>query len=236
MTPNAIDGVLLPPPWEEQDPLLPYPGYYPENPGEWLIERHRSHLQRARDERDAIRAVFLGDSITQGWALKQWDEHFASYGAVNFGIGGDKSCQVLWRIGDGLLEGLTPKVVVLAIGVNSIWSGAFTPERIGDGVLRCVDAIRAACPGAKVLVSAVLPCMESADHPYRAVICAINAHVSPVADGESIFFVDAGTALVESDDSLPRSVAPDGVHLSVEGYRRYATVLAPEFRRILAAT
>ena len=229
---QTVDGVPLPPVWGEQDPTLPYPGYFDDNPEGWLIHGHRRDKQIAHEGGAAIRAVFLGDSITAGWDKPLWNAHFAPHNAVNFGIGGDKTCQVLWRIGDGLLDGLTPDVVVLAIGCNHLWSEAFAGEHIGRGVLKCVDAVRAACPGAKVLVSAVLPCKESPAHPYRSVIRAINATVAPVHDGETVFFVDAEPAMLEPDGTLLLAVAPDGVHLSPEGYRRWASVLVPAFETV----
>lgn len=223
---EATDSVPVPPAWEEQDPLLPYPGYFPEAPQEWLIGRHRAHKARARSEAGAIRAVFLGDSITEGWDETLWKTHFAPLGGVNFAIGGDKTCQILWRVADGLLDGLSPDMIVLAIGVNNIWSMRYSGEHIARGVAKCAAAVRAACPGAKLLLSAVLPCKESPEHPYRAVIREINAHVAPLADNERVFFVDAGSALLEADGTLPLAIAPDGVHLSAAGYGRIAPVIA----------
>ena len=230
---DTVDGVPLPPAWEEQDPLLPYPGYFADNPNEWLLGRHRRDKAITGERGAAIRAVFLGDSITEGWDKTLWNTHFAPHGAVNFGIGGDKTCQVLWRINDGLLAGLTPDVVVLAIGCNHLWSMRYAGEHIGRGVLKCVDAVRAACPGAKVLVSAVLPCKESPEHEYRPVIREINAAVAPVADNKTVFFVDAGSSLTEPDGTLTLETAPDGVHLSWLGYRRWAKVLVPAFNALL---
>ena len=226
-----IEDIPLPPAWENQDPLLPYPGYFSDAPQEWM-RTHGAHKSTAQAGADTIRAVFLGDSITQGWDKALWNSHFASRGAVNFAIGGDKTCQVLWRVADGLLDGLTPDVIVLAIGVNNIWSERYTGEHIARGVGGCVAAIQAKCPDAKILLSAVLPCMESPVHPYRAVIREINHHVARLADGGRIRYVDAGPALLEPDGTLPLSIAPDGVHLSQAGYKRFATALAPAFDAI----
>ncbi len=229
---KTIHGVPLPPAWEDQDPLLPYPGYFPEAPDEWLIHHHRAHKAQTQKGGAAIRAVFLGDSITAGWDKPLWNRHFAPHHAVNFAIGGDKTCQILWRIKDGLLDGLTPDVIVLAIGVNNIWSMRYSGEHIARGVAACLAAIQGACPDAKVLLSAVLPCKESPEHPYRAVISEINAHVARLADGDTVRFVDAGSALLEPDGTLPLSIAPDGVHLSPAGYGRIAPVIATAFHAL----
>jgi lysophospholipase L1-like esterase len=66
--------------------------------------------------------LFLGDSITDGWAKGGkaiWDTRYAPLKAANFGIGGDKTEHVLWRLKNGNLTGIQPKVVVLMIGTNN---------------------------------------------------------------------------------------------------------------------
>ena len=233
-TPDTIDGVPLPPAWEDQDPLLPYPGYFPETPDAWLLHRHRADKARAQKDGATIRAVFLGDSITEGWDKTLWNRYFAPHDAVNFAIGGDKTCQILWRIADGLLDGLKPDGIVLAIGVNNIWSMRYSGEHIARGVAKCLAAIQEKCPDAKVLLSAVLPCKEAPEHEYRAVIREINRNVRKLANGNTVRFVDAGDALTEPDGTLPESIAPDGVHLSPEGYARIATVIVPAYEQMMA--
>ena len=225
-------GVPVPPPWEKQDPTLPYPGYFEGTPHGWL-RYHGYHKRLARAFAAETGVVFLGDSITQGWDESLWFEHFDPEGALNFGIGGDKTCQVLWRIGDGLLDGLAPRLVVLAIGVNSIWSAAFTGERIAEGIGACVGAIREKCPGARVLISGVLPSQPSPSHPYHAIIADINAHAARLADGGAVRFLDIGSALLETDGTLTPAVAPDGTHLSYEGYRRLADAILPTFQEMV---
>ncbi|NDH07240.1 hypothetical protein EBX93_15200, partial [bacterium] len=69
-------------------------------------ERHEKFLARAKQGNADI--LFLGDSITEGWGTNAaWKKHFADRKAVNFGIGGDTTQNVLWRIQNGELEGLT---------------------------------------------------------------------------------------------------------------------------------
>ena len=83
--------------------------------------------------------LFLGDSITQGWsgAAKTWDRFYGPRKAANFGIGGDRTEHVLWRIQNGELKGIEPKVVVLMIGTNNA-SGS-TPDEIAQGVTAIVE-------------------------------------------------------------------------------------------------
>src|SRR5205814_1275689 len=86
------------------------------------VKRHKAFLERAKQ--GDVDVLFLGDSITQGWegAGKQvWKDHFEKLKAANFGIGGDQTQHVLWRITEGKeLEGIHPKVIVLMIGTNNM--------------------------------------------------------------------------------------------------------------------
>src|SRR5690242_16347790 len=79
--------------------------------GAWM-DLHKSYIERAR--KGSIDLLFLGDSITQGWAENDvWKRHYAPRNAANFGIGGDRTQHLLWRIENGELDGLTPRAVVL---------------------------------------------------------------------------------------------------------------------------
>src|SRR4029077_7959156 len=99
--------------------------------GAWM-ELHRGFLKQAEDGN--VDLLFLGDSITQGWrgAQKTWDRFYVPRKAANFGIGGDRTQHVLWRIQNGELKGIEPKVAVLMIGTNN--AGANTSDEITQGI------------------------------------------------------------------------------------------------------
>jgi len=100
----------------------------------WLT-RHEGFVDLAR--KGGIAVLFVGDSITDGWrneakgAKAIWDREFAPHGAANFGIGGDRTQHVLWRLENGELDGIKPKVVVLMIGTNN--TGFEAIARLHDG-------------------------------------------------------------------------------------------------------
>src|SRR5687768_18613214 len=69
--------------------------------------RHQAFLEIAR--RGNIDLLFVGDSITDWWAqpargLSVWNEYFASMKSANFGIAGDTTQGVIWRMQNGELE------------------------------------------------------------------------------------------------------------------------------------
>jgi len=45
-----------------------------------------------------------------GFLLKIWDKMFVPLHCLNFGVGGDQTQHVLWRLTNGELEGFSPKV------------------------------------------------------------------------------------------------------------------------------
>ncbi|MDI1250851.1 MAG: GDSL-type esterase/lipase family protein, partial [Lacunisphaera sp.] len=120
-----------------------------------FFELHEKFLARAKS--GPIGLLFLGDSITEGWgkAPHVWEYYFGKYQPANFGIGGDQTQHVIWRIENGELDGISPKVVVLMIGTNN--SGAHTGEQIAAANRKIIELIRAKIPGVKVLLLAILP-------------------------------------------------------------------------------
>jgi hypothetical protein len=86
--------------------------------GAWLTQ-HQQLLETSKTHKSQIKVIFLGDSITEGWKYngqELWAKHYAPRGAYNYGISGDTTQNVLWRIENHEFDGLTPKVVVLKIG------------------------------------------------------------------------------------------------------------------------
>ena len=126
------------------------------NPG--FIASHEKFVSIAKEGKAQL--VFLGDSITAGWGGKDnqpiWNKAFGAYTPANFGIGGDRTQHVLWRIQNGELDGgIKPKALVLMIGTNNV--GGDSPEGIAKGVTVIVETIRAKQPQAKILLLAVFP-------------------------------------------------------------------------------
>jgi beta-glucosidase len=213
------------------DPATPAPANWADSPGEW--ERlHQALVVRARALNPEI--VFLGDSITQGWDATIWAERWAPLNAVNMGIGGDQTQQILWRIEHGALEGLSPKLVILLIGVNNLWNLEWSADEVAAGVAKVVAFIRQRCPDTKVLVLGILPAQYQPDHPIRVLLNQVNERSTRIDDGATIRYLDIGDSLLEPDGTLSEAVAPDGCHLSAEGYRRFADAIEPVVRSLIA--
>ena len=178
--------------------------------------------------------IFLGDSITAGWGSKKniWETAFGQYKPANFGIGGDRTQHVLWRITNGELDGINPKAVVLMIGTNN--SGTDSADGIANGIKVIVETIRKKQPQAKILLLAVFPRGEKiSPNPGRDKLNQVNATIAKMDDGKNIHFLDIGTKFLQPDGSLTKDIMPDFLHLSEAGYQIWADAISPKLAELM---
>lgn len=198
-------------------------------------ERDASAVREAARAAKDARVIFVGDSITHLWkdhpAL--WKERYGAYRSVALGIPGDSTNQLLWRIEHGELDGLSPKVVVLMIGINNIWQPTMERSWIADAIGQTVREVRKRLPESEVLVLGILPTQHDANFPLRARIKAINEMVARIDDGKNVRFLDIGEKLLEPDGTLSAEVMPDYVHLSKKGYEIWADTMQPLLEEML---
>lgn len=178
------------------------------------------------------RLVFIGDSITHFWEANGkpvWDAEFAPYRAVNFGIAGDRTQHVLWRIEESF-AGVSPELVVVQIGTNNLThdrqAGAVpnTPEEIAEGVRAVVQAVRERAPDARMLVIGVFP-RADVEPEVAAQVGAVNSLLAETAWDARTDFMDIGPVFLHSDGTLDEATMWDALHLTEEGYRRWADAI-----------
>jgi lysophospholipase L1-like esterase len=189
---------------------------------------HESFLQRGKEGK--IGLLFEGDSITQGWgkAKKVWDKYYGNDDVANFGISGDRTEHVLWRIDNGELDGISPKVVVLMIGTNNIGS---PKEAILAGVTKVVSEIHEKLPQSKLLLLAVFPRgADPADQKVAAMrekIAFVNEGLAKLDDGSKTRYLDIGPKFLDADGKLPKDIMPDALHPNEKGYQIWADAMQP---------
>jgi len=197
--------------------------------------QHRHESMQSLPDRERVALVFLGDSILRHFETvgrADWRARYAPRRAANFAIEGDRTQNVLWRIEDGLFDGMAPQLIVLCIGTNNIHESA-APE-IAAGIRAVVEALHARVPSARVLVLALLPRGSWAPgDPMRVRVERTNALLAAWAAERSIDLLDVGPAFLREDGWLDRRLMPDGLHPGAEGYATLATRLDPELQRIL---
>jgi len=202
--------------------------------------KHAAFLRRGHEA--PIDLLFIGDSITEGWARRApalWQQQYGRYRPANFGIGGDRVEHVLWRLDHGELEHIQPKVIVLLIGTNN--SASQTAPQITAGIRQILDLIASRQPQSKVLLLAVFPRGPRKapdgrleDHVQRMqVIRTVNAALARFDDSQHVSFLDIGQHFLR-DGQIPPALMPDQLHPSLAGYQIWADAMQPLLTEMLA--
>ena len=201
-------------------------------------KKHEEFL--ARGKAGPIGVLMLGDSITAGWANAArthiWEKFYGAMQPANFGIGGDQTQHVIWRIENGELDGVHPKVVVLMLGTNN--TSAHTAEEIAAADKKIVGMIRAKIPETKVLLLAIFPRGARRDGKgvvtdaaitdatkRMAVITAANAELAKLDDGVNVRFLDINSVFLGQDGKVPWMIMPDQLHPTAAGYQLWAEAM-----------
>jgi beta-glucosidase len=201
---------------------------------DWWKQRHEACV--ATTKRGSVDLVFLGDSITQGWestGKPTWDEKFAPLRAANFGFSGDRTEHVLWRLENGEILGLSPKLVVIMIGTNNFGHGSSNAGQTADGVRAIVAKLLGGLPGAKILLLGIFPRGAKSEDPMRVAAREASAQFMSLADGKRVFFQDVGRHFVRENGDLRATLMPDLLHLNPSAYAIWGKAIEPEVHRLM---
>ena len=211
------------------------------------VKRHEKFVEIAK--RGGVDVLFLGDSITDAWGgeghgqnspgSKLFADKFVPLKAANFGIGGDRTQHVLWRLQNGELKGITPKLVMLMIGTNNSNGKDNTAEEIADGVKAIVAEIQKQSPKTKVLLLAVFPRATGNDANMKKIqsekINKVNEEIAKLNDGKKVKFLNINKIFTSPDGSLPKDIMPDQLHLSPNGYALWANAVEGEIKAMIGS-
>jgi beta-glucosidase len=196
-------------------------------------QRHEAIVRIDPPTRQRAELVLIGDSIVQGWDQAVFGEYYAPLHAINLGIGGDKTQQVIWRLLHGEVDGMQPKVVVLLIGTNNLGPDGSPPAAVARGIAKILEVLRGKLSAARILLCAILPRERDPNAPVRRQIADTNALVARLADGERVRFLDVGQRLLEPDGTISADVMADFLHPTAQGYRLLSEAIQPSLREML---
>jgi N-acetylglucosamine-6-sulfatase len=198
----------------------------------WWRDRYETVNARARQDAELL---FIGDSITQGWEAvgkEIWNEFYAPRNAINLGFSGDRTEHLIWRLSQGHLGNGKAKVAVILIGTNNTGHRMQDPQETARGIHRAIQILRERSPHTKILLLGLFPRAEDPWDPARLNNIAINQIIRRYADDSTVFYRDIGAAFLAPDGALPKSMMPDFLHLSEQGYRRWAEAIEPTLRQL----
>jgi lysophospholipase L1-like esterase len=208
-------------------------------PDKWWQDRHANMNKQASE--GTAELVFIGDSITQGWeggeAKKIWDENFGPMKPINLGISGDRTEHVLWRLANGNLGKLKPKVAVIMIGTNN--TGHQSPGKYecsaaqtAEGITQIVKTLREKWPSTKILLLGVFPRGEKPDDKMRVQNAETNAIIQKLDDGKMVTYLDISKKFLQEDGALSKEIMPDLLHLNAKSYQIWADAITPKIKEL----
>ena len=196
--------------------------------------------------------VFIGDSITHAWdtvpdfavsprgGKRVWDKFYGNRKALNYGQGGDRTQQTLWRVQNGIFDGISPKLVVLMMGVNNLGRKECTPEETADGLEAILDEIHRRCPDSHILHLATFPIAEQPFDGARKRVDELNSYLPALAEKKNkewdknvITFLSINDRLLTKDGTIKKELLHDFCHPSEQGYQTWAESIEPVVERYL---
>ncbi len=218
--------------------------------------RNNGHHQKDladKKQMGQVDLVFIGDSITHGWdnvvqpnvpggnraGKAVWDRFYGNRKALNYGIGGDRTYHALWRVQNGILDGISPKLIVLMMGVNNVGRKECTPQETAGGLEAILDEIHRRCPDSHILHLAVFPLAEQPYDPGRRRVDAINAHLPALAKRKAkawdggITYMSINDGFLNDDGTAQAELLPDFCHPSDKGYQVWAESIEPVVEKYL---
>jgi lysophospholipase L1-like esterase len=199
------------------------------------LTAHVQLVDKAR--KGGIDVYFVGDSIVRRWGatdypdlLANWTQNFFGWNAADFGWGADKTQHILWRLENGELDGVNPKVIVVLAGTNNVGTEPPTAAVIEDttrGIKAILDACRRKAPQATIVLTAIFPRNDNV--AVMPAIDRINANIARFADGRTVRFLNVNHKLADKSGKLFDGVMNerDKLHPTIAGYQIWADSLKP---------
>lgn len=201
--------------------------------------RHKHILEKVKTSDPQL--ILIGNSITHNLDKPDrkifWDNYLNELDAVNMGISGDRTENVIWRLQNGLLEGINPKVATLLIGTNNSDGNHYlvinTPEEIAEGIWKICSIIREKLPDTEIVLLGILPYGYKPNHKDE-IDKACNKIISHFPEKDSkIHYFDLGHLFLTEEGKVNRKLMPDYLHPNVEGEKLVFETLAPVIAKLL---
>ena len=196
----------------------------------FMPKLHQEKLREAKIGK--IDFVMIGDSITHSWS--KYPSVFKGVNLLNLGFPGDRTQNVLWRIENGALDGISPKLVTLMIGTNNMHDTkkaypADKPQDIFTGIQAIVTEVRTRLPKSKVVVFSVFPRKEGSENERAK---EVNAMLPQLADGKYVSHIDLNPFFTTEKGQQNKVLYNrDLLHLNDQGYQTWGRAIKPLLKK-----
>lgn len=178
-------------------------------------------------------AVFMGDSITEGWGFG--DPSLFSHGVLDRGISGQTSPQMLLRFYQDVVA-LHPQAVHIMAGTNDVAgnTGPSSPDDFKNNIRAMVDLAKA--HHIQVVLASIPPAERFSWRPeIQPVeqIRALNAWLRQFAGQHKLVYADYYSSLTTPSGAFRPELSNDGVHPNSEGYAMMRPIANAALRRAM---
>ena len=202
---------------------------------DWWLPRHRQKITERETMNKQVDLLFLGDSITHAWeytAPKIWQQYYGLRWALNLGFDGDRTENLLWRIENGAIDDICPKLIVLLIGTNNAGHRQESSQQTALGIKAILQELRSRLPQSKILLMALFPRSKKPSQQLRVLVEGTNQLIQHYADGEHILWKNINHHFVDEQGLVHESIMPDFLHPNAKQYQVWAEAIEPQVQAI----
>nr|XP_027194396.1 platelet-activating factor acetylhydrolase IB subunit beta homolog [Dermatophagoides pteronyssinus] len=196
---------------------------------------HQELLNQTKRFGSEIQVVFLGSSSISAWTLfgnEIWKNYYQKHQSYNYGVWGDRTENILWRIENGELDGLQPKLIVLEIGHWNIAKGEDSSADIAKATQIILKKLLKKLPNTKILLISIIPCDQQEDHMQK--IDEINNIIKNNSDNSKIFYLDVAKYFRNESGKLINEFHYHGMTtIDEKGYEKWHEIMKPMFEKLL---
>ncbi len=202
----------------------------------WWMPRHNEKLA-LKQKMKSVDLVFLGDSITHAFdntGKQVWQQYYQPRNALNIGFSGDRTENVLWRLENGAVDNIDPKLLVLMIGTNNTGHRQDKPEDTALGIKAILASLENKLPKTKILLLAIFPRGATTEDPLRKINDDINDIIKSYDDGDRVYYLDINHIFVDEKGNLSTDVMSDLLHPNKSQYQVWADAIEPSVAKLMA--
>ncbi len=207
---------------------------------EWWAMRHQQVIDSVRHTNPQL--VLLGNSILHSLDYKDrnetWDKYLIQYNAANLGFSADRTENVIWRINNGEIDNMNPKVILLLIGTNNTNGNSFASinnsKELEEATWEICQIIRKKLPDTQILLLGILPFGKRRPNYRDGVNQCVTQLVSKFPNKDNnIHFVDIGNIYLNDNNKIMKDLMPDFLHPNAKGHLLMFKTLQPYIENLM---